>query len=329
MRGSACWPRKTPVTARTSRPSERSASGRRIATPGHASTDSGHSRGHVLVSDAGAGPGRRNDAACVRRLPLRLVPDRLEEHARADLASCATPRRGGGSPDRRRRNGFAAVRGRSARGVDAGTGNMPGGEFFVCPVETSAEGTIAFTEFPAMRGGREIRGIRLRFSEGRVVDASADSEEDYLIETLDTDEGARRIGELGIGCNPGIDRYMRNVYFDEKMNGTIHIALGDGRVPRRRERLGDPLGHRQGPPFRWAHRTRRQGRAGKRRLGRLNRSTRTLADAGASPYPRSVWWDERTRRQAGARKRRGHGGRDIDRGLETVPSLGPVLRNDA
>ena len=120
-----------------------------------------------------------------------------------------------------------SVAGRRA-GVDAGTGNMPGGEFFVCPLETSAEGTIAFTEFPAMRGGREIRGIRLRFSEGRVVDASADSEEDFLIETLDTDEGARRIGELGIGCNPGIDRYMRNVYFDEKINGTIHLALGDG-----------------------------------------------------------------------------------------------------
>ena len=112
--------------------------------------------------------------------------------------------------------------------VDAGTGNMPGGEFFVCPVETSAEGTIAFTEFPAMRGGREVRGVRLRFSEGRIVDASADSEEDFLLETLDTDEGAHRIGELGIGCNPGINRYMGNVYFDEKMNGTIHLALGLG-----------------------------------------------------------------------------------------------------
>jgi aminopeptidase len=120
-----------------------------------------------------------------------------------------------------------SVAGRRAD-VDAGTGNMPGGEFFVCPVETSAEGTIAFTEFPAMWGGREMRGIRLRFSEGRVVDASADSEEDFLIETLDTDEGARRIGELGIGCNPGIDRYMGNVYFDEKINGTIHLALGSG-----------------------------------------------------------------------------------------------------
>ena len=112
--------------------------------------------------------------------------------------------------------------------VDAGTGNMPGGEFMVCPVETSAEGTIAFTEFPAIFGGRELRGVRLRFSEGRIVDASAESEEDFLLETLDTDEGARRIGELGIGCNPGIDRYMRNIYFDEKMNGTIHIALGLG-----------------------------------------------------------------------------------------------------
>jgi aminopeptidase len=120
-----------------------------------------------------------------------------------------------------------SVAGRRAD-VDAGTGNMPGGEFFVCPVETSAEGTIAFTEFPAMLGGREIRGIRLRFSEGRTVDASADSEEDFLIETLDTDEGARRIGELGIGCNPGITQHMKNTLFDEKIDGTVHLALGNG-----------------------------------------------------------------------------------------------------
>jgi len=112
--------------------------------------------------------------------------------------------------------------------VDAGFGNMPGGEFFVCPLETSAEGTIAFTEFPAVWGGRELRGVRLRFEGGKVVDASADSEEQFLIDTLDTDDGARRIGELGIGCNPGIDRYVGNVYFDEKMNGTVHIALGYG-----------------------------------------------------------------------------------------------------
>jgi aminopeptidase len=112
--------------------------------------------------------------------------------------------------------------------VDAGTGNMPGGEFFGCPVETSAEGMIAFTEFPSVRGGREIRGIRLRFAGGRVVDASADSGEEALLQTLDTDDGARRIGELGIGCNPGITRYMGNVYFDEKIDGTVHLALGFG-----------------------------------------------------------------------------------------------------
>jgi len=112
--------------------------------------------------------------------------------------------------------------------VDAGTGNMPGGEFFGCPVETSADGTIAFTEFPGIWGGRDVRGIRLRFSEGRVVDAAADTEEAFLMKTLDTDPGARRIGELGVGCNPGITRHMRNTYFDEKIDGTVHVALGAG-----------------------------------------------------------------------------------------------------
>ena len=120
-----------------------------------------------------------------------------------------------------------SVAGRPAE-VDAGFGNMPGGEFFLCPVETSAEGTIAFTEFPAVWNGRELRGVRLRFSEGRVVDASAETEQDYLLETLETDDGARRLGELGIGCNPRIDRYMGNVYFDEKIDGTVHLALGMG-----------------------------------------------------------------------------------------------------
>jgi aminopeptidase len=112
--------------------------------------------------------------------------------------------------------------------VDAGMGNMPGGEFFGCPVEESAEGTIAFTEFPQLRDGRQLRGVRLRFSGGSVVDASADTEEEFLVQMLDVDPGARRIGELGIGCNPGITRYMGNVYFDEKIDGSVHIALGFG-----------------------------------------------------------------------------------------------------
>ena len=112
--------------------------------------------------------------------------------------------------------------------VDAGKGNMPGGEIFGCPVEDSAEGTITFAEFPQLRDGRQLRNVRLQFSGGKVTDASADTEEQFLLDTLDTDPGARRIGELGIGCNPGITRYMGNVYFDEKIDGSVHVALGLG-----------------------------------------------------------------------------------------------------
>jgi aminopeptidase len=120
-----------------------------------------------------------------------------------------------------------SLAGRNAK-VDAGGANMPGGEFYYSPVEDSAEGRIAFVEFPAPYAGREVTGIRLRFEGGRVVDASAESEEDFLIEQLDRDEGARRLGELGIGCNPGITRFMKNTLFDEKIDGTIHLALGNG-----------------------------------------------------------------------------------------------------
>jgi aminopeptidase len=112
--------------------------------------------------------------------------------------------------------------------VDAGDANMPGGEFFCCPLEDSAEGEILFGEFPAVYSGRELTGVRLKFEGGRVVDASAETHEDFLIETIDSDEGARRLGELGIGCNPGITRYMKNTLFDEKIDGTIHLALGHG-----------------------------------------------------------------------------------------------------
>jgi aminopeptidase len=111
--------------------------------------------------------------------------------------------------------------------IDAGGKNLPGGEFFTSPVEDSAEGTIAFTEFPAVYAGRECRGIRLRFEGGRVVDASAEAEEEFLLSMLDTDEGARALGELGIGCNPGITRHMNNILFDEKIDGTVHLALGN------------------------------------------------------------------------------------------------------
>jgi aminopeptidase len=112
--------------------------------------------------------------------------------------------------------------------VDAGGANMPGGEFFTSPLERTAEGEIVFGEFPAVYAGREVRGIRLRFEGGKVVDASAEVNEEFLLEQIDLDDGSRFLGELGIGCNPGITRHMRNTLFDEKMDGTVHLALGNG-----------------------------------------------------------------------------------------------------
>jgi aminopeptidase len=111
--------------------------------------------------------------------------------------------------------------------VDDGHINMPGGEVFYSPLENSAEGVIEFGEFPAVYLGHEVDGARLVFEGGRIVDATARSGEDFLVQTLDTDDGSRRLGELGIGCNPGIQRFMKNVAFDEKIDGTIHLAIGN------------------------------------------------------------------------------------------------------
>ena len=111
--------------------------------------------------------------------------------------------------------------------VDDGHVNMPGGEVFYSPIEDSANGVIEFSEFPAVYFGREVDGARLVFEDGCVTGATARSGEDFLVQTLDTDEGARRLGELGIGCNPGIQRFMKNVAFDEKIDGTVHLALGN------------------------------------------------------------------------------------------------------
>jgi aminopeptidase len=104
---------------------------------------------------------------------------------------------------------------------------MPGGEVFYSPIEDSAEGVIEFSEFPAVYYGNEVDGTRFVFESGRIVDATARSGEAFLIQTLDIDEGARRLGELGIGCNPGIQRFMKNVAFDEKIDGTVHLAVGN------------------------------------------------------------------------------------------------------
>ena len=106
-----------------------------------------------------------------------------------------------------------------------GEHNMPDGEFFTGPVEDSVEGEIAFS-FPASYGGRTVSGVRLRFEGGSVVDASAEQGEEFLIEMLDTDPGARRLGELGIGTNYGIATATKEILLDEKIGGTVHLAIG-------------------------------------------------------------------------------------------------------
>jgi aminopeptidase len=106
-----------------------------------------------------------------------------------------------------------------------GRHNMPDGEFFTGPVEDSAEGEIAF-HLPATYAGREVAGVRFRFSGGKVVDASAEKGEEFLIQMLDTDEGARRLGELGIGTNYGITDGTGEILLDEKIGGTVHLAVG-------------------------------------------------------------------------------------------------------
>jgi aminopeptidase len=108
-----------------------------------------------------------------------------------------------------------------------GTENMPDGEVFTGPVEDSLEGHVCFS-YPAIYGGREVSGARLWFEGGRVVKATADKNEEFLLKTLDTDEGSRRIGEFAIGTNKGITRFTRQILFDEKINGSFHMALGAG-----------------------------------------------------------------------------------------------------
>jgi aminopeptidase len=106
-----------------------------------------------------------------------------------------------------------------------GEHNMPDGEFFTGPIEDSVAGDVAFS-FPASYGGRTVSGVRLRFDEGRVVDASAEQGEEFLQEMLDTDAGARRLGELGIGTNYGISTGTKEILLDEKIGGTVHLAIG-------------------------------------------------------------------------------------------------------
>jgi aminopeptidase len=107
----------------------------------------------------------------------------------------------------------------------AGEFNLPDGEIFTAPVENSTEGKVYF-EFPAIAGGREVAGVRLVFRKGKVVEASAEKNEAYLKEMLDADPGARILGEFGIGFNAGVTDFTRDILLDEKMGGTIHLAVG-------------------------------------------------------------------------------------------------------
>ncbi len=108
-----------------------------------------------------------------------------------------------------------------------GTHNMPSGEIFTGPVEDSLEGWIRYS-YPAIRGGREVAGIELHFEAGKVVKASAEKNEDYLLRMLETDAGAKYVGEFAVGTNKRINRFIKNILFDEKIGGTIHMALGAG-----------------------------------------------------------------------------------------------------
>jgi aminopeptidase len=103
--------------------------------------------------------------------------------------------------------------------------NFPDGEIFTGPVENSVEGHIRYT-FPAIHGGREVENVRLTFKQGKVVEAQADKGEEYLRAMLDLDAGSRFVGELAFGTNYSITRFTKNTLFDEKIGGTMHIALG-------------------------------------------------------------------------------------------------------
>ena len=108
-----------------------------------------------------------------------------------------------------------------------GRRNMPSGEIFTGPVEDSVNGWVRFG-YPAIVGGRVVSGIELRFEDGKVTDASAEMNEDLLHAQLDSDAGSRFLGEFAIGTNFGIDKFTGMILYDEKIGGTVHMAVGMG-----------------------------------------------------------------------------------------------------
>jgi aminopeptidase len=108
-----------------------------------------------------------------------------------------------------------------------GRENFPDGEIFTGPIENSVNGYIRYT-YPACHYGREVEDVRLRFKDGKVVKATAAKNEEFLLNMLKTDKGARYVGEFAFGTNSGIQRFTKNTLFDEKIGGTIHLAIGTG-----------------------------------------------------------------------------------------------------
>jgi len=105
--------------------------------------------------------------------------------------------------------------------------NLPDGEIYTGPVEDSANGWVRYT-YPAVYLGRIVEGIELIFEAGKVIKATAERNQDFLLQMLDTDVGAKFIGEFAIGTNFEIDRFTRNILFDEKIGGSFHTAVGAG-----------------------------------------------------------------------------------------------------
>jgi aminopeptidase len=108
-----------------------------------------------------------------------------------------------------------------------GRANIPDGEIFTGPVEESVNGHVRFS-FPSIWSGVEVNGVELVFENGRVVKASAEKNEEFLQGILAVDEGVRWLGEFGIGTNYQINSFTNNMLFDEKIGGTIHLAIGAG-----------------------------------------------------------------------------------------------------
>lgn len=122
-----------------------------------------------------------------------------------------------------------SIAGRKFLNAD-GRGNVPDGEIFTSPVEDSVNGIVKFS-FPCIWLGVEVNGVELHFENGKVVKASAEKNEEFLLKIIETDDGAKRLGELGIGTNNQIKMFTQNILFDEKIGGTIHLALGNGFPP--------------------------------------------------------------------------------------------------